>query len=213
MTFKKIGIFILAFFYISLQSCKDNVKLENILDEKQEQSPSIGTKHFLEEDGIQLQLPDNFKRLSLAKYSEILNSKSNKNKQILARAELQNSRSLNGNSYIFYNKADEETYFVNTIPFSEIEKEDAQKLLGIIRQNNKEVAKKHDVKFTKVTAKFKSITGAQIFKAVFKADFKKTKTVNYQHTYYITSNDKSVLLKLITPTENSFDKYIEKMIF
>ena len=105
------------------------------------------------------------------------------------------------------------TYFVNSIPFSEVKKEDAQKLLGIIRQNQKKASEVTDVVFEKITAKYKAVAGAQIFKAVFKADFEKSKKTNYQHTYYISSKDKSVLLSLVTPEDINFDPYIEKMTF
>ena len=122
-------------------------------------------------------------------------------------------RSLNGNNYIFFNDTNSASYFINTIPYSEIKKEDAQKLLSIIIQNQNNVSTNTSVKFERITAKFKSITGAQIFKAVFKAQFTRQKNTKYQHSYFINSNGKSVLLTLITPEELSFDKYIEKMIF
>ncbi|TCK66695.1 hypothetical protein DFQ05_1969 [Winogradskyella wandonensis] len=204
---------ILCCLTLLLQSCKGDIKVDSIFENEAPKNTLIGEKHFLEEDGIQLQLPENFKRLSIAEYSEILEKKSNKSKFLLERQELKNTRSLNGNSYIFRTPEGKSSYFVNTIPYSEIKKEDAQKLLGIIRQNQDNVAENYKVEFSKVTAKFKSITGAQIFKAVFKANFKRHKQTQYQHTYFINSNQKSVLLNLITTEDIDFDKYIQKMIF
>ncbi|MBT8245502.1 MAG: hypothetical protein HKP48_11525 [Winogradskyella sp.] len=209
---KSIVISLLSLVFI-LQSCKENSKLQNILDNEEPTTTLIGNKHILEEDGIQLQLPEDFKRLSVAEYSKILNQKKNRTKFNIEREELKNVRSLNGNSYIFFNEKNNSSYYINTIPYSEIKKDDAQKLLGIIRQNQNDVSKKSKVKFDRLTAKFKSTTGAQIFKAIFKAEFEKTKNTQYQHSYFINSNEKSVLLTLITSKEINFDKYIEKMIF
>ncbi len=213
MVLKKSIVIILAVTVTVLQSCKGDIKLDNILDNKQETVALIGTKHILEEDGIQLQLPKDFMRLSVAEYSEILNLKNNKTKFNIEREELKNVRSMDGNSYIFFNSKNNSSYYINSIPYSEIKKEDAQKLLGIIRQNQNDVSKKHKVKFERITAKFKSITSAQIFKAVFKAEFAKPKNLQYQHSYFINSNGKSVLLTLITKEDMNFDTYIEKMIF
>lgn len=213
MVLKKSIVIILAITVTVLQSCKGDVKLDSIFDSEQETVALIGTKHILEEDGIQLQLPEDFMRLSIAEYSEILNQKKNSTKFLIEREELKNVRSMDGNNYIFFNSKNGSSYYINSIPYSEIKKEDAQKLLGIIRQNQNDVSKKHKVKFDRITAKFKSITSAQIFKAVFKADFTRPKHTQYQHSYFINSNGKSVLLTLITEEDVNFDKYIEKMIF
>lgn len=213
MVLKKSIVQTITLLAIILNSCKGDVKLNSILNNEEEKTTLIGSKHILEEDGIQLQLPEDFKRLSIAEYYEVLNQKSNRTKFIIEREELKNVRSLNGNSYVFFNSENNSSYYINTLPYSEIKKEDAQKLLGIIRQNQNEVSKNSKVSFERITAKFKSITGAQIFKAVFKAEFTRPKNIKYQHSYFINSNGKSVLLTLITPKELSFDKYIEKMIF
>lgn len=213
MVLKKSIVIILAITVTVMLSCKGDVKINSILDNEQPTTTVIGTKHILEEDGIQLQLPEDFKRLSVAEYSEILNQKKNNTKFLIEREELKNVRSMDGNSYIFFNSTNSASYYINSIPYSEIKKEDAQKLLGIIRQNQNDISKKHNVKFERITAKFKSITSAQIFKAVFKANFTKLKNTQYQHSYFINSNGKSVLLTLITEEDINFDKYIEKMIF
>lgn len=213
MLLKKSILQIVICLAVVLQSCKGEVKLDNILNDEPQKSTAIGTKHFLEEDGIQLQLPEDFERLSIAEYSEIINQKQQAKNFIIESAELKKSRSLNGNGYVFFNTKNKSTYLINAIPYDEIKKDDAQKLLGIIRQNHKEISQKNKVEFKKETAKFKAIPGFQVFKAVFMANFKNQKNAKYQHSYFINSNGKSVLIKLITPEDIDFDKYIEKMIF
>lgn len=213
MKFKKPTLVILFVVSIVLQSCKGDLSIDNVLDNKPTTSKLAGSKHILNEDGIQILLPKKFKRISIPDYTAIVNDKKNEKMFPIERLQLENSRALDGNNYMFFSKENNATYFVNSIPFSEVKKEDAQKLLGIIRQNQKKASETTDVVFEKITAKYKAVAGAQIFKAVFKADFEKSKKTNYQHTYYISSKDKSVLLSLVTPEEINFDPYIEKMTF
>lgn len=213
MILKKSIVQIIVCLALILQSCKGDVKLDNLINDEPQKSTAIGTKHFLEEDGIQLQLPDGFERFSIAEYSEIINQKKNAKNFVIESAELKKARSLNGNGYVFFNPKNKSTYLINAIPYSEIKEDDAQKILGIIRQNHKEINQKDKVDFKKVTAKFKAIPGFQVFKAVFKANLKSEKLTKYQHSYFINSTGKSVLIKLITPEEIDFDKYIEKMMF
>ena len=187
--------------------------MDDIFGDDKPKNTLIGKKHFLEEDGIQIQLPENLERLSNAEYSDALKKLAKDKKFQLQQKTFDYTRKLNGNSYIYFDKNSKLSYLINSIPYEEITKDDAQKLLGIIRQNQKNAKESIKVDYTKITAKHTEITGAQIFKAIFKADLKKGKDTFYEHTYYISSNEKSVLINIMTLEESNFDKYIEKMIF
>ncbi|WP_188374054.1 hypothetical protein [Winogradskyella haliclonae] len=205
---------ILLIFIITLQSCKNDIKIENVFEQNVETNTLPGKKHFLEEDDIQIFLPKVFERYAAAEYETVLDSLvQNKKQFLLERERLKNLRGLKGNNYIFFAPGVNATYFVNTIPYAPIRKQDAQKLLGIIRQNQNRATENTQVEFTKITAKYSSLTSAQVFKAIFRVDLKKEKTFYFQHAYFISSNQKSVLLNLTTPMDLDLDPYIEKMIF
>ena len=211
MTLK--NIFPIVLIAILLSACKGDVKVNDIFEDDKPKNTLAGTKHFLEEDGIQILLPEDFVRYSNAEYNSLLDSLSKKKEFKVLEDKFDYVRGLNGNNYIYFEPKQNMTYMINSIPYAPIEKKDAQKLLGIIRQNHKKAQEKSKIEFKKVTAKHTEITGAQIFKAIFKADLKKEKRTLYEHTYYISSNEKSVLINLTTLKELNFDPYIEKMIF
>ena len=198
---------------ISISACKENANVSDIFEEEKPKNDLAGTKLFLEEDGVQILLPEDFKRYSNAEYNSLLDSLSKKKEFEIHRQKFDYVRGLNGNNYIYFQPDKNVTYMINSIPFAPIEKKDAQKLLSIIRQNHKKAQEKIKVDFTKITAKHTEITNAQIFKAIFKADLKKEKRSFYEHTYYISSNDKSVLINIMSMEELNFDPYVEKMFF
>ena len=214
MVLRKSIVPVLLILIIALQSCKNDIKIENVFEQNVETNTLPGKKHFLEEDGIQVFLPEVFERYAAAEYEAVLDSLVKDKKEfLLERERLKNLRGLKGNSYIFFAPRVNATYFVNTIPYAPIRKQDAQKLLGIIRQNQNHATENAKVEFKKITAKYSSLTSAQVFKAIFRVDFKKENTFYFQHAYFISSNQKSVLLNLTTPMEIDLDPYIEKMIF
>ncbi|SHG42520.1 hypothetical protein [Winogradskyella jejuensis] len=213
MILKKAIVPIILCLVVVLQSCKGDIKVDSIFENEAPKNNIIGKKHFLEEDGIQLQLPEEFERYSAAKYERLLDSLVSKKEFELERERLRNMRNLEGNNYIYFAPDINITYMINTIPYAPIRKQDAQKLLGIIRQNQNIASKNSNVEYTKITAKYRSLTGAQIFKAIFKVDEKKGDRFFYQQAYFISSNQKSVLINISSPVDVDFDPYIEKMIF
>lgn len=198
---------------IVLQSCKNDVSLDKLFDVNTQNSALEGKRHILEEDGIQILLPEIFERYSLSEYEAVLDSLTDKKTSDLELQRLKNMRDLDGNNYIFFAPNANASYFVNTIPYAPILKQDAQKLLGIIRQNQRKASETIPLEYKKITAKYSAITNAQIFKAIFQVYNKKNKSTSYQHTYFISSKGKSVLLNLSVAEDINFDPYIEKIIF
>ncbi|WP_296322847.1 hypothetical protein [Winogradskyella sp.] len=204
---------ILLLLSLAFQSCKDNPKLENIFDEEQPKNTLEGQRHFLENDGIQLFLPEEFERYSASKYEVLLDSLVSKKEFELERQRLRYIRNLEGNNYIYFASELGTTYFANTIPYAPIKKQDAQKLLGIIRQNQENASEVSGIEYTRITAKYNNLGKTQIFKAIFRVDIKKQNRSFYQQAYFISSNQKSLLLNITTPLDLDFDPYIEKTIF
>ena len=209
MTLRRFIIPVLIALSFTLQSCKNETKTKGTFN-----SSDIETKrHILENDGIQLFLHVEFERYSASKYESLLDSLVNKKEFELERERLKNIRKLDGNNYIYYASNLGTTFLANTIPYAPIAKQDAQKLLGIIQQNQSSISKDTNVEFTRITAKFRALPSAQIFKAIFRVDEKKGDKSFFQQAYFINSNQKSILINITTPIDIDFDPYIEKMIF
>lgn len=209
MVLRKFIVIISMSISIILFSCNNESKSGYTFDANVEKT----TRHFLEDDGIQLFLPTEFDRYSASKYERLLDSLLDKKAFELERERLKNMRKLDGNNYIYFASDLGTTFIANTIPYAPIGRQDAQKLLGIIQQNQSNAAKDIDVDFTRITAKFKDLSSAQIFKAIFRVDQKKGDISFFQHSYFINSNQKSILINIMSPMDINFDPYIEKMIF
>ena len=82
----------------------------------------------------------------------------------------------------------------------------------MIRQSQEQTSLYSDLEFEKVTAKHNNNGKTQIFKAIFKIKDTKLNQEIYQHAYYISSNEKTVLIHLIAPFKIYFDPFLEKMI-
>ena len=121
-------------------------------------------------------------------------------------------RETEGNHYIFFDNTINATYTLNTISYLPISRQDAKFILGMIRQSQEQTSLYSDLEFEKVTAKHNNNGKTQIFKAIFKIKDTKLNQEIYQHAYYISSNEKTVLIHLIAPFKIYFDPFLEKMI-
>lgn len=171
-----------------------------------------GSYHFLENDGIKIYLPSVFKKYSTVDYQKLLDSIVSEDVYKFETARLNNMRNMEGNLYLFYDELSRSTYTINSMKYMPFQKRDAQFLLGMIRQNHENTSHLTNLNFNKITAKYNSNKGTQIFKAIFRIDNPKTKTSVFSNSYIISSNQKTVLINLSTPYDFNFDKYLQKMI-
>ncbi|MCA0132269.1 hypothetical protein [Winogradskyella alexanderae] len=172
-----------------------------------------GKTHYLGDDGIKLFLPTSFKRYSSIKYLALLDSLATDNHELeIERTRLKHMREMEGNHYIYFDDSVNATYTLNTVPFTPISRQDAKYLLGLIRQNHEQLSEFTDLDYSKITAKHNDNGKVQVFKAIFKIENKKLEQQAFQHAYFISSNNKTVLINLMAPFEVYFDPFIEKMI-
>ncbi|MDO1500056.1 hypothetical protein Q2T40_07915 [Winogradskyella maritima] len=210
---KSIVPFLAIFMAVSALSCKD---LEKDIDDITNPAPTsenIGSTHYLNEDGIKIVLPDGFKKLSAYEYEQILKKIAPKKQLDAELKRLKEQRTMDGNFYLFFDEASGSTYTANTIPYTPISRKDATNLLSLIRKNQEEFLEDKNTNVIKVTAKYSAGVSAEVFKAIFKVDNTKTKTSYHQTGYFISSNDKTVMINLTTRDLVDFDPYIQKMVF
>lgn len=211
MTKFKTYLFISLLFmsFISCLNVVSNVKnwieIQNI-----EEIP--GKYHFLSDDGIKIYLPDVFKKYSTIDYLKLLDSISSEKDYAFESRTIESLRDFEGNFYIYFDELSGVTYTINTIPYFPFSKRDASQLLGIIRLNNGKVAKKQNINFNKITAKYKGNKKQQIFKSIFKVDYPEKEMLLYSTAYIISSNGKTVMIKLSSIYDIDFDPFIQKMI-
>lgn len=213
MVLKKSIVVFLTIFAICMLSCKEVSKEMDSLSQPEAKTTVTGTTHYLNDDGIKIVLPDSFVKYSAAEYEGVIKELLPEKDQESELDRLRTLRTMDGNFYLFYDKENYSTYTANTIPYKPITKRDATNLLTLIRSNLENSTQSKDLKIFKETAKYNDNGMAQIFKAVFKIDNIKTKREFYQTAYFISSNDKTVLIQLSTPFLPDFDPYLQQMVF
>ncbi|WP_299555167.1 hypothetical protein [Seonamhaeicola sp.] len=184
---------------------KNWIEIENIEDIN-------GKYHFLSDDGVKIYLPDTFKKYTSSEYLKLLDSLATKKSYAFESRAVETLRDLDGNFYIYFDEAFGITYTINTLPYFPFSKRDASQLLGIIRMNNEKITKKEDIKFTKITAKYTGNKKQQIFRSIYKVDYPDTDLSLFSTAYIISSNGKTVMIKLSSIYDINFDPFIQKMI-
>jgi len=213
MVLKKSIVIILTIFGLLTMGCKDVTKEIESLTKEENNSTVKGTTHFLNDDGIKILLPDAFKRFSAAEYEAVVNKVLPKKDQKPELDRFRTLRNMDGNFYIFFDEKSYSTYTANAIPYKPISRKDATNLLALIRENQEKAMENRKVEITKLTAKYNDNGLTQIFKAIFKIKDLKSSSESYQTAYFISSNDKTVLIQLSTPNQIDFDPYLQQMVF
>lgn len=213
MVLRKSIVAFLVILSFALQSCDDKTKENNNSAVSNSTIADSKDLHYLENDGIRIILPEHFERYSSARYESVLNSIASGKTFEVERDRLKHLRNVDGNNYIYFDTVSKSTITINTITHKPVLREDAKTLLADIIRDQSEISKKTDLEFTRITAKYNESVYFQVFKAVFKVSDKKKKTESFQHNYYISSKDKSLIISLSTPLDMDFDPYLEKMIF
>jgi len=197
---------------LSFLSCNEIAKETGNWIETDVTTSIPGEYHFLSDQGTKVFLPKEFKKYSLSEFQNLLDSLFTKKEDFKREtARLNSIANMEGNLHIFYDPMSRSDIMINTVPYFQFSKESASQLLGFIKinQDNKKLNK--DLKFTKITAKFGGNSQQQIFKAIYKIENTKLKTEHFSTSYIISSNDKTIIIRLTTPIEVQFDPYIEKI--
>ncbi|WP_353777726.1 hypothetical protein [Winogradskyella sp. 3972H.M.0a.05] len=208
---KQIAFF--ALIGILVCSCNDISKgAQGWMADVNEGDNLEGTYHFLENDGIKVFLPKVFERYSAVDYEKVLDSIVSKENIEVEKKRLKELRDMDGNFYIYFEPESFSSLTVNTLEYMPLRKEDAQQLLGIMRQSYEELIKDTKLSYKKVTASYSEAASVQVFKAIFKVKNPSEKKESYQTNYFVSSNDKTFFIKLITGNEVNFDPYLKKII-
>lgn len=211
--YKKLPSYLFILLYsLTLASCLNgNSGIENWIEIKNSEDIS-GKYHSLSDDGIKVYLPNTFKKYSTNEYLQLLDSISSKKDYEFESKAVETLRDLEGNFYIYFDDTYGITYTINTLPYFPFSKRDASQLLGIIRLNNEKVSETQNIDFTKLTAKYSGNKKQQIFKAVYKVDYPEKGTSLFSTSYIISSNRKTVMIKLSSIYDIDFNPYIQKMV-
>ncbi len=192
-------------------SCINNPESSKKSYQNENGTQASGKYHFLEDNGTKIYLPNGFERTSLSRYQRLLDSLYTTKEYKFETDRLNSLSKMDGSLYIFFNKIDQSTFTINTVPYIEFNKDSANQLLELIRSNNEKVAKNSDANFEKVTAKFGGKARQQLFKAIYKVSGKNLKNDIFNTTYIISANDKTVYTQLTSSSNTDFDPFIKKM--
>lgn len=212
MKLKKKSSVVLLVLVTTLISCAEVTKevmnwLQNPASEK------IATKvHYLEDDNIKITLPLTFERYAISAYQKSLKDIVSKEQFSAEVDRLNGLKDIEGNLYLFIDKDYGVTYTINTVEYTPFTKQDAQYLLNIVGEELRETAKKQKLEVENLTAKYSGAVSQQIFKTVYKVSDIKKKETWYTTTYFVSANDKTVVVQVITPFEVDFNPFIEQMI-
>ncbi|GGD03353.1 hypothetical protein [Hyunsoonleella pacifica] len=195
-----------------MASCLNGTSgIENWIEIKNSEDIS-GKYHSLSDDGIKVYLPNTFKKYNTNKYLQLLDSISSKKDYEFESKVVETLRDLEGNFYIYFDDTYGITYTINTLPYFPFSKRDASLLLGIIRLNNEKVSETQNIDFTKLTAKYSGNKKQQIFKAIYRVDYPEKGSSLFNTSYIISSNRKTVMIKLSSIYDIDFNPYIKKMV-
>ncbi|RSK39260.1 hypothetical protein [Mangrovimonas spongiae] len=208
--FKKTPFILL--YFICCFSCVQLASEVKSWVELNENDEVFGKYHHLSEDNIKLFLPEVFKKYSLSAYQEELDSLLDEKEYKHELHRLNMMKSMKGNFHIFFDKETKSTYTLNSLPYTPLYKRDAQFILGMIRKRYEAETRNMNASFEKVTAKYNSSNGVQLFKVIYKIRYENYPVDAYNTSYIISSNKKTVMINLTTPFDVYFDPFIQKTI-
>lgn len=212
MVLRKTIVAFLGVFCVIITSCLEVAREITDWTQYEDVNTIEGETHYLGDDGIKLFLPTSFKRYSSVEYLTLIDSLVTDHKELeIERARFRSLRKMEGNHYIFFDNTINASYTLNAIPYTPISRQDAKYILGMIRQGQEAMSSETDLDYSKITAKHNDNGKTQIFKAIFKIENPKLQLQAFQHTYFISSNKKTVLINLTSPFEVNFDPFLEKM--
>ena len=202
--------FKISFFIIALlcASCVQVGKEMVSWVDAEETEQVFGAYHFLDANGTEIYLPEDFEKYSIASYQKVINKLAAEDQVNNEFNRLNNLNKMKGDFYIFFDEKTNATCTVNTMPYTPLSKREAQQFLGIMRLNAEKSVRNKNISFKKITARYSGTPENCIFKSIYKAEGEKLET--FTSSYFITSNNKTIFLQLSTPFEAYFDPFIKK---
>lgn len=203
-----------VFLFSILVSCKEiiNKVAQQDWTTVEISDPVEGTYHNLQKVGLKIFLPQDFKRYNIMQYKELLDTIA---KPDLVRKEIKRLEMLRddvkGDFYLYYDGKYSSTYILNTLPYADFNRNDAEFILGIIHRSQN-VYGEQNTNYEKITASFRATDDVKIFRAIFKIT-NSEKDFAYYNTIYMvsTSTKKTFQIILTTPFEVNFDPFIQKI--
>ena len=208
----KIKYILLVTITLVLTACVDKALEAVVWTEIEADEEPPGTYHLLEEDGTKIFLPHDFTRYSVSKFQKVLDSVLDGQEYESEIKRINKLKDARGSFYIYFDDQSRSSLTVSTVEYMQIEQEEAQTLLGMIRSHLDYEALKKNIEIEKVTAKYSGDKTKYVFKSVYKLTDLETNTEWYNSSYIITSNLKTVFIQLVTSFEADFDPYILKTI-
>ena len=193
---------------LSLGSCLGMDKEIKDWWERDEDGKLYGTYHFLDDRGIKLYLPEEFKKTSIAEYQIVLDTLLDKKAYNIEIDRINGMQEMEGGFHLFFDKYSLSTCTVNSVDFMPMSKEEAQQFVGIIRASNERSFNNKEFTIEKLSAKYNGNTKEHVFKCVFMISNEKLNNEFYNTTYVVTSNDKTVLIQITSPYKGNFDPFI-----
>lgn len=210
--FKNSWLLLGLFFSSSLLfSCMEAVKeSQKVILENQK--PTLEGKFFpIENQGIRLFLPKEFKKLSKQEYLELIEQHADTLAISSENERLRNLYRLGQEIYLFQHTTSGSILSVLPTDYVKFNKSDAQMLLNQIRYNHDEINATSGVIFNKQEARFFETKEAQVFKAIYKVIVPKKQNEFNRQIYFVSFNNKSFALTLETASVVDFDPYLEKI--
>lgn len=171
---------------------------------------AFGTYHFLEQNGAEVYLPDEFQPYSIVNYQKVLDSVLSEEAFMNETRRINSLQEMDGGLYLFFDKTTGSTCTVNTMPYSPMTRQDAKYLLGMIRMNNERALEDTPYTFEKLSAKYNGHPEKYVFKSLNKISDATDNFKWFNSTFIVTANNKTILLQLSTPFEAYFSPFIEK---
>lgn len=208
----KIKYSIVLLITVILTACVDVAREAVLWTEVEADEEPPGTYHLLEEDGTKIFLPKEFSRYSVSDFQKVLDSVLDGKEYESEINRINKLKDARGSFYIYFDDESRSSITISTVEYTQIEKDEAQMLLGMIRSNLDYEALQKNIKIEKVTAKYSGMKSKYVFKAIYKLTDVETNRSWYNSSYIVTSNLKTVFIQLVTGFEADFDPYILKTI-
>lgn len=192
-------------------SCNEAVKKSQEIIQNNKKPELLGKFFPVENQGIKLFLPKEFKKISKTEYLEFVTQLEDSLTLSLENQRLKKLYNSGHEIYIFQHETSGS--FLSVIPtdYYKFNRADAQFLLNQIRKSHDEITQLTGMVYQKNEARFFETKEAQIFKAIYTVSVPENNSEFNKQIYFVSFNKKSFALTLETPFLVDFDPYLEKI--